>query len=279
MSTVGTSSDQTVYVVITTYNDADFLHEALASVALQQKVPNEILVVDDGSEVSSAPIVALFPQATLIRKPNGGLAGARNAGLKAASAKFITFLDADDKFRSNAITAGLDCFARSPDAAMVYGGHILISADGSPLGGNIYRPASSDPYADLLSGNSIGMHAAVLYRRDILLTVGGFDEVLRLCETTMFTCVSRKSILLLLIQRSWPSIGGTAEKFPGTLHACFVPCSLCTIVTESRQALENRPGAQAGKPGSPGTRLVNERFGMDSRRTRLCIGMDLRAWR
>ncbi len=182
MSTGGTPSDQTVAVVITTYNDPDFLHEALASVARQQKVPDQILVVDDGSEVSPAPIVALFPEATLICKPNGGLASARNAGLKAASAKFITFLDADDRFRSNAITAGLDCFARSPDAAMVYGGHIRISADGSQLGDDKYRPASNDPYADLLAGNRIGMNATVLYRRDILLAEGGFDEGLRLCE-------------------------------------------------------------------------------------------------
>jgi glycosyltransferase involved in cell wall biosynthesis len=182
MSTRGTSSDQTVTVVITTYNDADFLHEALTSVALQQTVPNEIFVVDDGSEVSPAPIVALFPEATLIRKPNGGLASARNAGLKAASTKFITFLDADDKFQSNAIKAGLDCFARSPDAALVYGGHIRISADGSQLGDDNYHPASNDPYADLLAGNRIGMNAVVLYRRDILLAVGGFDEGLRRCE-------------------------------------------------------------------------------------------------
>ncbi len=182
MSTGGTASDQTVAVVITTYNDADFLHEALTSVALQQTVPHEIFVVDDGSEVSPAPIVAAFPEARLIRKQNGGLASARNAGLKAASSKFITFLDADDRFRSNAIAAGLDCFARSPDAAMVYGGHIRICADGSQIGNDKYRPASRDPYADLLVGNRIGMHATVLYRRDILLAEGGFDEGLRLCE-------------------------------------------------------------------------------------------------
>src|SRR5580704_12814579 len=97
-------------------------------------------------------------------------------------------------------------------------------------------------------------------------------------RTTMFTCVSRESILLPPIQRSWPSIGGTAETSRGTLQACFVPCSLCTIVTESRQALENRPGAQAGKPGSPGTRLINESVGVELTGTRLCIGLTLRAW-
>ena len=182
MNTGGTSSDPTVAVVITTYNDADFLHEALTSVALQQTVPNEIFVVDDGSEVSPAPIVAAFPEVRLIRKPNGGLSSARNMGLKAASSKFITFLDADDRFRPNAISSGLDCFARSPDAAMVYGGHIRIRADGAQLGDDNYRPASKDPYADLLAGNSIGMHGAVMYRRDILLAVDGFDEALRRCE-------------------------------------------------------------------------------------------------
>ena len=62
----------------------------------------------------------------------------------------------------------------------------------------------------------------------------------------MFTCVSRESILLPLIRISWPSIGGTAETCQGTPQACFVPCSLCMTVIESRQALENKPGALAG---------------------------------
>jgi glycosyltransferase involved in cell wall biosynthesis len=182
MRTGGPSSDQTVAVVITTYNDTDFLHEALASAALQQIVPDELFVVDDGSEVSPAYIVADFPQARLIRKPNGGLASARNAGMREASTKYILFLDADDRLRPNAIAAGLDCFARSPDSAMVYGAHIRIRADGTPIGDDIYHPASEDPYADLLARNGIGMHATVLYRRDILLAEGGFDEVLRRCE-------------------------------------------------------------------------------------------------
>jgi glycosyltransferase involved in cell wall biosynthesis len=174
--------DQTVAVVVTTYNDAEFLREALASVVLQAPIPNEIIVIDDGSVVDPAPIVAEFPMATLFRKANGGLASARNAGLSAASSAFITFLDADDKYRSNAIAASLDCFARSPEAAMVYGGHVRIRRDGTQIGSENYRPISADPYADFLTGNVIGMNAAVLYRRDVLLTLGGFDKSLRRCE-------------------------------------------------------------------------------------------------
>lgn len=174
--------NQTVAVVVTTYNDAEFLREALASVLLQVPIPNEIIVVDDGSAVDPAPIVAEFPMATLFRKANGGLSSARNTGLNAASSAFITFLDVDDRYRPNGIAAGLDCFARSPEAAMVYGGHARIRRDGTQIGSGIYRPISADAYADFLTGNVIGMNAAVLYRRDVLVTLGGFDEGLRRCE-------------------------------------------------------------------------------------------------
>ena len=183
MKTAATSSDPTVAVVITTYNDPDFLHEALTSVALQQRVPNEIFVVDDGSEVSPAPISrGAFPKSGSFANQTVAFPAHATCGLKARFSGFIAFLDADDRFRSNAIASGLVCFAQFPDAAMVYGGHIRIRADGAQLGDGIYHPASKDPYADLLAGNSIGMHGTVMYRRDILLALGGFDEGLSRCE-------------------------------------------------------------------------------------------------
>lgn len=180
---IGTANvEQSVAVILTTYNDATYLREALSSVFAQERHANEVIVVDDGSFVSPAPILADFPKATLLRKSNGGLSSARNLGLHRARSRYITFLDADDRLEPNAIASGLACFARRPDAAMVYGGHRRIRANGDRAGCDNYTAVSEDAYCDLLSGNRIGMHATVLYRREVILALGGFDEGLRRCE-------------------------------------------------------------------------------------------------
>jgi GT2 family glycosyltransferase/SAM-dependent methyltransferase len=174
--------DESVAVVLTTYNDTAFLREAISSVIAQKHSADEVIVVDDGSNVNPGPIFADCPQVTLLRKTNGGLSSARNAGLHFARSRYITFLDADDRFEPNAIETGLACFARRPEAAMVYGGHRRIRADGKPLSLDIFHAVGEDPFAELLIGNRIGMHATALYRRDVLLALGGFDEALRRCE-------------------------------------------------------------------------------------------------
>src|SRR5258707_9317884 len=174
--------DESVAVVVTTYNDSALLREAISSVIGQKRPADEVIVVDDGSDVSPAPVFADFPHVRLLRKSNGGLSSARNAGLRFASSRYIAFLDADDRLEPNAIEAGLACFAQRPEAAMVYGGHRRIQADGKPLSVDLFQPLGEDPYADLLTGNRIGMHATALYRREVLLTLGGFDEDLRRCE-------------------------------------------------------------------------------------------------
>jgi len=177
-----TKVDERVAVVLTTCNDATFLREAILSVIAQKHPADEVIVVDDGSAVSPAPVFADFPQVTLLRKSNGGLSSARNAGLHFARSRYIAFLDADDRFEPNAIETGLACFARSPEAGMVYGGHRRIQADGKPIGRGIFHAVGEDPYGELLTGNRIGMHATALYCREVLLALGGFDEGLRRCE-------------------------------------------------------------------------------------------------
>ncbi len=178
----GQELPESVAVVLTTYNDSQYLVAALESVLSQSWAANEIVVVDDGSETSPEPLLRAFPRVTFLRKGNGGLSSARNAGLRAVHSSYVTFLDADDLLQPGALRAGLACFRRHPRAAMVYGGHRRIDENGARLGADHVRLVPADPYKELLTTNYIGMHATVLYRRDALLAEGGFDESLRMCE-------------------------------------------------------------------------------------------------
>src|SRR3954447_2593620 len=67
-----------ISVVITTYNDSQFLAEAIESALAQTMRPGEIIVVDDGSVDDPASVVALYPQVRLVSQPNQGLSAARN---------------------------------------------------------------------------------------------------------------------------------------------------------------------------------------------------------
>lgn len=177
-----TKLPETVAVVITTYNDSEFLVAAVQSVLAQSHPADEIVVVDDGSNESPAALLQGYSQVSLLHKSNGGLSSARNYGLLAVHSSYVTFLDADDLLAPQAIAAGLRCFREHPHAALVYGGHRRVDVQGRPLGSNHVWRCGQDAYKELLTTNFIGMHATVLYRRDVLLAEQGFDETLRMCE-------------------------------------------------------------------------------------------------
>ena len=170
-----------VGVVVPAYNHAHFLHEALESIVGQTRPSDALIVVDDGSTDHPEQVVARFPGVGFLRQENRGLAAARNAGLASLDTTFVVFLDADDRLEPQALELGLACFKRAPDSGFVYGGHFYIDAAGNRIGER-FEPAGDDPYLRLLGGNFIAMHGTVMYRRDRLLEIGGFDERLRRCE-------------------------------------------------------------------------------------------------
>ena len=97
------STTPAVSVVIACYNGAEFLIDALESIARQTLTNLECLVVDDASTDNSAALAEEFASTdsrfSVIRLPrNGGLSVARNAGLSQAKGEWITVLDADDLF-------------------------------------------------------------------------------------------------------------------------------------------------------------------------------------
>lgn len=179
----GASSRDTpsVAVVITTYNHADFLGDAIQSVLAQTQPATEVVVVDDGSADDPAAVVARYHGVRSIRQPNQGLAAARNTGLRAIQSDKVIFLDADDRLLPNAVAASLACFASAPECGFVYGAYRMIDREGRRLYDS-YRPIGQQPYTDMLRENVIGMHATVMYDRAKLTESGGFDPTVHRCE-------------------------------------------------------------------------------------------------
>jgi hypothetical protein len=80
-----------VAVVITTYNHAAFLDDAIRSIIRQSVPAEEIIVVDDGSTDHPEAVVSGYSLVRLIRQRNQGLSAARNKGLRAAVGDKIIF--------------------------------------------------------------------------------------------------------------------------------------------------------------------------------------------
>jgi glycosyltransferase involved in cell wall biosynthesis/ubiquinone/menaquinone biosynthesis C-methylase UbiE len=86
-----------VSVVITTYNRAHFLSDAIDSVLNQTFKGVQIIVIDDGSTDNTRQILGRYgDRIEYVYQQNAGRAQARNIGIKAAQGDYIAFLDDDD---------------------------------------------------------------------------------------------------------------------------------------------------------------------------------------
>lgn len=101
-------------VVIPVYNRTDTLRSAIESVFLQTFKDYEIIVVDDGSDLSVAE--SLIPYMNRIHyirhSKNRGVSAARNTGIIAAQGEYVAFLDSDDVWLPEKLKKQNDVFAK-----------------------------------------------------------------------------------------------------------------------------------------------------------------------
>lgn len=88
-------------LVVPIYNKEQYLPRCIDALLDQTSRDYEILLIDDGSTDGSGAVCDAYAAAhperiRVIRKPNGGLSSARNAGIEAARGEWITFPDPDD---------------------------------------------------------------------------------------------------------------------------------------------------------------------------------------
>jgi len=113
-----------VSVLIPTWNAAAVIKRALASVLDERGLDLECIVVDDGSTDGTAEVVRQIaradPRLVLLPLPeNAGVSNARNRGLEIARGRWLTLLDADDRFTPGGLGALVSAGEAGDDLAVV----------------------------------------------------------------------------------------------------------------------------------------------------------------
>lgn len=189
-------------VIVPVYNVEDFLPRCLDSILKQGCKKYEIIMVDDGSTDSSGRIcdeyVERFPKCRVIHKENGGLASARNAGMKEAKGKYIVFVDSDDYLEKELLTKAYYCMEEQGYEACSFAAR-RVAEDGCTLydmlfidavGAHVFTVQSRNDFLwNTFLQYSLGWEAWIyVYRKDILERIElSFDEKVLYAEDLPFT--------------------------------------------------------------------------------------------
>lgn len=177
-----------VDVIICTNTDGRYLGEALDSVARQTWQSWAVTVVDDGSEDPEAlrRVVAGRDRVRIIRQDHRGVAAARNTGVVATNAPWITFLDDDDLWHPRRLELLAGAREAAGDRAIAsYSGGWNMDAAGASIGyeWDAY-PATSE---DMLRGAvPFPRLFTLLADRTAMEAAGPFDESYSLGEDNQF---------------------------------------------------------------------------------------------
>ena len=197
-----------VSIIISNYNYAAFLSEAIDS-ALGQTYSNiEIIVVDDGSKDNSRELLQPYSQSVrLIFKENGGMGSALNAGFKDAKGELVMFLDADDILYPNTIAELVKLWR--PGVSKIHFRLQCIDQDGRMLPSIL--PRTSLPFGNLIDQLcTVGHYTSApgsgnLYHRALL------DEVMPIANEASWRGFADGYLILLA------PLFGEIEAYQGTL--------------------------------------------------------------
>jgi len=168
-------------VVIPTYNQADYLKEAIDSVLAQSFAEFEIIVVNNHSTDNTRGVIEEFhdPRIKAIDFSNEGVIGAgRNVGIRAAKGDYVCFLDSDDTWYPEKLAEVAQVIQEDPEIGLICHNQDMVR-DGVVEQQTNYGPPSdyTGKIYDYVLGASNGPStSATTVSRSVLEDVSGFSE-------------------------------------------------------------------------------------------------------
>ncbi len=202
-----------VSVIIPSFNNADFLPECIESALSQDYSNKEIIVIDDGSTDNTKALLSQYAnKVNFIYKQNGGPASARNFGIRHSCGEYVAFLDADDIWFSNKLSAQIEYMKAHKEIGLCFTNFTFRQDTEELRYSEINRMLNSkNLFNELLKGNFINTSTVIL-RRELLDISGTFDEDPRLISVEDYNLWLRLSRIckfgflkeVLVIRRNHP---------------------------------------------------------------------------
>lgn len=126
-----------ISVIIPTYNQDQFLSEAINSVLTQTHPAEEIIVVNDGSTDRTAQVLSDYKRVanlSIIHQKNQGLSAARNSAISQAKGSYIALLDSDDVMEANRLEVQWKYLQKHHNIDILYTSVTLINETGRSIG-------------------------------------------------------------------------------------------------------------------------------------------------
>jgi len=227
---------EAIAAIMPLYNKRNYVLEAIESILRQTRLPDEIVIVDDGSTDGSGDLVKAHcrnnPRIILIRQDNQGPGAARNAAINASSAPLLTFLDADDKWLPERVEKQAGFMEHHPSCMFSFTASIGFNEQ---TGETWHTPLIEDMPVDVFIKKEYFPQRryiatnSVMLRRKVLDKVGMFDPTLRTSQDTDlwlrimlrfgFTYIPEYWVW---VRRGYPQTVATMEKRRNGNHHFFL---------------------------------------------------------
>lgn len=203
-------------IVVCCWNSAPFIQHCIQSLRQQRYSDFEVVFVDGGSTDGTLDLIASSGlRREVLYDVRGGIAAAMNAGLKAASGRYVAHLHADDYYLDESVLADVAAALEAqPDAVWAFGGFMNDIAGVVQAPPYLVKPYSR---SNLLRRNLVP-HVSTFVQRKAFLEEGGFDPSYKLAmdyELWLRLCKRADPVLI-------PRALGAFRRHPGsatTRHA------------------------------------------------------------
>lgn len=163
-----------VTVVMSVYNDASFVAEAMRSVLAQTFTGFELIVIDDGSTDESASIVRSFsdPRVRLLAQPNAGLAVSLNRGIAEARGEYIARQDSDDVSEPDRLRRQVELLDARPDVVLAGTNATVLEETGERVTATSLPLDDAPIRLSLRTGANPFVHGSVMFRCEAATEAG-----------------------------------------------------------------------------------------------------------